>query len=112
MWISKRLLFAKGKGTTGNSAVPFQTLLGFSGTFSPFSRASDKAMAMAWFGVVTYLRLDFFAEDFLLAAFLAGDFFAGDFFAAGFFVGTFLVAFLVDDFFVADFLVAFLVAIG
>ena len=55
--ISKRILFAKGKGTAGNPAVPFQTLLGFSGTFSPFLRASDKAMAMACFGLVTFLPL-------------------------------------------------------
>ncbi len=98
---------------------PFSSYsLGFGGTFAPFLRASESAIAMACFGFVTffplrplfslpsciscisvwtcllvaglYLRDVFFAVVFLVAVFFAEDFFAAAFFAAAFFVAFFV----------------------
>jgi hypothetical protein len=99
-------------------------LLGLGGTFAPFLRASERPMAMACFGFVTFLPLrpllsvpafissisrftclpapgPYFVVDFF-ADFFAGAFFAADFLLADFFVAVFF----------ADFFAAFFVAIG
>ena len=100
-------------GRSDAAALFFAYSFGLGGTFAPFLRASERPMAMACFGLVTFFplrplfSLPCFISRISVSTCLPAE---GLYLRADFFAGAFFAAFFVEDFFAGDFFIAFLVA--
>ena len=107
--------FEEANGGSQIATAGAHPFFGAGGTFFPALRASDKPIAIACFGLVTFLPLrPLFSVPCFISLISVSTFLLADglyfrvellFFAGAFFVGVFFVAFFAVDFFVAFFVV-------